>query len=262
MAWPGSSCRNFCPRPRNWRRGCGPWTRRALQRLWKCNDAIAAQNQQRLARMDLERGLTPAILAYEGIQYRYMAPEVFTQEQLDYIQQHLRILSGLYGVLRPLDGVQPYRLEMQAKLAGENFRDLYGFWGQRLAASLCREADCILNLASKEYSLAVSRHLPENVRLVNCLFAEEKEGRLVEKAPSARWPGVRWFGTWPKTRSPTPPGCPALIGWASGLRRSIPSLTGWYLSASLPSPRPNHKKPVKTGCPLRKNLEGQPGFFI
>lgn len=153
----------------------------ALQRLWKCNDAIAAQNQQRLARMDLERGLTPAILAYEGIQYRYMAPEVFTQEQLDYIQQHLRILSGLYGVLRPLDGVQPYRLEMQAKLAGENFRDLYGFWGQRLAASLCREADCILNLASKEYSLAVSRHLPENVRLVNCLFAEEKEGRLVEK---------------------------------------------------------------------------------
>ena len=87
-----------------------------LQKLWKCNDQIAALNVERLQRMDLRRNLTPAVLAYEGIQYQYMAPNVFTNREYDYIQEHLRILSGFYGVLRPFDGVTPYRLEMQAKL--------------------------------------------------------------------------------------------------------------------------------------------------
>ena len=89
---------------------------RELQVLWKCNDKIAAQNIERLRTMDLREGLTPAILAYEGIQYRYMAPGVLAEEALDYLQEHLLILSGFYGVLRPFDGVTPYRLEMQAKL--------------------------------------------------------------------------------------------------------------------------------------------------
>jgi len=85
-----------------------------LQELWKCNEKIAAQNIERIQTMDLEKNLTPAILAYEGIQYQYMAPAVFEEGMLTYIQEHLRILSGLYGVLKPMDGVVPYRLEMQA----------------------------------------------------------------------------------------------------------------------------------------------------
>ena len=85
-----------------------------LKKLWRCSDAIAAQNVERLKNRDLRKQLTPAILAYEGIQYQHMAPGVFTQEEFDYIQHHLRILSGLYGVLRPFDGVSPYRLEMQS----------------------------------------------------------------------------------------------------------------------------------------------------
>ena len=68
--------------------------------------------------------LTPAILAYEGIQYQYMAPGVFNQEELAYVEEHLRILSGFYGLLRPFDGVTPYRLEMQAKLAVSGAKDL------------------------------------------------------------------------------------------------------------------------------------------
>ena len=88
-----------------------------LQALWKCNDSIAKLNIERLGQMDLRRNLTPAILSYEGIQYRYMAPGVMETAHLDYLQEHLRILSGFYGLLRPFDGVTPYRLEMQAKLA-------------------------------------------------------------------------------------------------------------------------------------------------
>ena len=85
--------------------------------LWKCNDAIARQNYERFQKMDLEKNLTPAILAYEGIQYQYMAPSVFEDREIAYIQEHLYILSGFYGALKPLDGIVPYRLEMQAKAA-------------------------------------------------------------------------------------------------------------------------------------------------
>ncbi len=65
-----------------------------LKKLWKCNDQIAALNVERLRSMDLHRNLTPAIIAYEGIQYQHMAPDVFTQGEYDYVQEHLRILSG------------------------------------------------------------------------------------------------------------------------------------------------------------------------
>ena len=78
-----------------------------LQTLWKCNDAIAALNVERLAAMNLSRSLTPAILSYEGIQYRYMAPTVFERSQLDYIRTHLRILSGFYGLLASPAGRLP-----------------------------------------------------------------------------------------------------------------------------------------------------------
>lgn len=152
-----------------------------LSKLWKCNAQIATLNFQWLQHMDLRSRLTPAILAYEGIQYRYMAPGVFTDQEFAYIQEHLRILSGFYGVLRPFDGVTPYRLEMQAKLKiGEN-KDLYAYWGDRLAQTLFAETDCILNLASKEYSICISKYLPDSVRFITCVFGEEKDGKVIEK---------------------------------------------------------------------------------
>ena len=152
-----------------------------LKKLWKCNDQIAQLNVQRLRDMDLLGRLTPAVLAYEGIQYQYMAPGVFTDQEYAYIQAHLRILSGFYGVLRPFDGVTPYRLEMQAKLRIGACKDLYAYWGDRLAKSLLAETDCILNLASKEYSVCVSKYLPDSARFITCVFGEEKDGKVMEK---------------------------------------------------------------------------------
>ncbi len=153
----------------------------ALQKLWKCNDSIAALNVMRLARMDLRRNLTPAVLAYEGIQYQYMAANVFTEQEYDYIQEHLRILSGFYGLLRPFDGVTAYRLEMQAKLAVDGAKDLYAFWSDRLARQLFSETDCILNLASKEYSLCISKYLNPDICFITCVFGEERGGKVIEK---------------------------------------------------------------------------------
>ena len=151
-----------------------------LKALWKCSDAIAKVNLERLETMDLRRNLTPAILAYEGIQYQYMAPGVFSDQALAYVEEHLRILSGFYGVLRPFDGVTPYRLEMQAKLSMGQGKDLYSFWGDSIAETLFSETDCILNLASKEYSRCVSSHLNSRVKLITVSFCERKEGKLIE----------------------------------------------------------------------------------
>ena len=152
-----------------------------LQKLWKCNDQIAALNAQRLRDMDLHRNLTPALIAYEGIQYQYMAPDVFTQKEYDYVQEHLRILSGFYGVLRPMDGVTPYRLEMQAKLRMGDAKDLYAFWGEALARSVLDGTDCVINLASKEYSVCILKYLPRDKRMITCVFGEEKDGKIIEK---------------------------------------------------------------------------------
>lgn len=167
-----------------------------LQTLWKCNDAITKLNAERLEQMDLRRHLTPAILSYEGIQYRYMAPGVMETDHLNYIREHLRILSGFYGLLRPFDGVTPYRLEMQAKLAADGYRDLYQFWGTLLARHLSAETNLVLNLASREYSKAVEPHLPENIRFVTCTFGERKNGKVIEKGTQckmARGQMVRWL---------------------------------------------------------------------
>lgn len=152
-----------------------------LKKLWKCNDKIATLNVERLKHMDLRKNPTPAILSYEGIQYQYMAPGVFTDDEFKYVQDHLRILSGFYGVLRPFDGVIPYRLEMQAKLSVGDAKDLYSFWGDSIANYLFAETDCIINLASKEYSVCISKHLPDSVRFITCIFGEWKDGKIIEK---------------------------------------------------------------------------------
>ena len=152
-----------------------------LKTLWLCSDKLAQEAQAMLGRADFCGVCSPAILAYEGIQYKYMAPSIFDEKEFSYIAEHLRILSGLYGILRPFDGVVSYRLEMQAKLAVGDARNLYEFWGSRLASVLCQETDTIINLASKEYSRCIERYLPSDVRMVTVVFGERIGGRIVEK---------------------------------------------------------------------------------
>lgn len=165
--------------------------------LWQCSDALAELNFERFRTLDVRAGaLTPAILAYEGIQYQHLAPQVMTAAQLDYLQEHLRILSGFYGVLRPLDGVVPYRLEMQAKLAVDGAKHLYEFWGDRLYRALADEGGTIVNLASVEYAKAVTPYAADGCTVLTCLFGTiDARGRLVQRstaAKAARGSMVRW----------------------------------------------------------------------
>ena len=161
-------------------------THEELQKLWGCNDKIAKQNFERLAHMNLRKQLTPAVLSYEGIAYQYMAPAVFEGDHFDYIQDHLRILSAFYGVLRPLDGVTPYRLEMQAKASIGGQKDLYAFWGRRLYDAVIDESRIIINLASREYYKCIEKYLTNEDRFITITFCEKSQDKLVTKGTYAK----------------------------------------------------------------------------
>ena len=156
-----------------------------LKVIWNCNDKIIEQNRQRLLHMKLRENLTPAVLAYEGIAFQYMAPGVFENEQFDYIQEHLRVLSAFYGVLKPMDGVTPYRLEMQAKASIGGNRNLYELWGSRLYEEVC-DGGVIINLASKEYSKCIEKYLTPQDRYITINFYEKSGDKLVSKGTYAK----------------------------------------------------------------------------
>lgn len=157
-----------------------------LKILWKCNEKIADQNFKRLETMDLYRNLTPAILAYEGIAYQYMAPAVFEDGHFEYVQDHLRILSAFYGVLKPMDGVTPYRLEMQAKASIGGAPNLYEYWGDCLYYAVKDESRTIINLASKEYSKAIEKYLSPEDRYITITFVELSGEKMVTKGTYAK----------------------------------------------------------------------------
>lgn len=170
--------------------------RGALRELFRANEKITEENYLRYACMDLEKGRTPALLSYVGLQYQYMAPQVFTVDQWEYVRKHLWILSGFYGMLRPKQGITPYRLEMQARLSVGEAKDLYAFWGDRLYKELVREEQVVLNLASKEYSKAIEPYLKQEIRYVTCVFGSLQEGKVKVKgteAKMARGEMVRWL---------------------------------------------------------------------
>lgn len=163
-----------------------------LKELWQCSDKLAKENFQRIENMDLSTNLSPAILTYEGLVFKYMAPWVFTDEMWEYVNEHLRILSGFYGVVRPFDGIVPYRLEMQAELANPQGKNLYEFWGDKIYKAL-RESSkpktidwtdeknqsplTIINLASEEYSKCVEKYLAPDDIFINIVFGEYKKNK-------------------------------------------------------------------------------------
>jgi len=122
-----------------------------------------------------------ALLAFKGDVYIGLDANTLDEDQLAYAQQHLRILSGLYGVLRPLDMMQPYRLEMGLKFNNPGGTDLYAFWGSELTSSINRQmkkikSRVLLNLASNEYFKAL-QPAEMNAEVITPVFKDEKNGK-------------------------------------------------------------------------------------
>lgn len=151
-----------------------------LQQNMKVNEKIATENLKRYQELKLDGNGSSALFTYQGLQFKYM--DIQTKEEIQYLQDHLRILSGLYGVVRPLDSIYPYRLEMQAKIAVNESDDIYAFWNHELGDALLEEVKThgvpmILNMASKEYEKAVLPYLPEE-SYINLTFKIRKQGKL------------------------------------------------------------------------------------
>ncbi|MBT8006242.1 MAG: peroxide stress protein YaaA [Gammaproteobacteria bacterium] len=153
-----------------------------LKRLMKLSDNLAQLNTERYrvwSRETTEQRAKQAILAFRGDVYAGMAATAFEQQDFDFAQDHLRILSGLYGVLRPLDMIQPHRLEMGTKLENPRGKDLYAFWKRERAALVNEAAETaggpIINLASHEYFSSIEVAELEQP-IVTPVFKDEKNG--------------------------------------------------------------------------------------
>lgn len=161
-----------------------------LKELLACSEKLAIQNYERYQTMRLEAAMTPALLAYQGLQYQHLAAEALTEDQWVYLQEHLVIISGLYGVLRASDAVVPYRLEMQAKLSVGNTKQLYGYWADQLYRVIfpkkAGEQICLVNLASLEYSRAVLPYVSDEVTVIDCVFGEWQKGKVKVKSSQVK----------------------------------------------------------------------------
>jgi cytoplasmic iron level regulating protein YaaA (DUF328/UPF0246 family) len=155
-----------------------------ISELMHLSDKLAALNVARYGSWTPDfrpDNAKQALLAFKGDVYTGMRAEDFSEEDLDFAQRHLRMLSGLYGLLRPLDLMQPYRLEMGTKLANPAGADLYAYWGERISQGLNQALaeqgdDVLLNLASNEYFSAVRRSALK-ARIINIQFLDLKNGQ-------------------------------------------------------------------------------------
>ena len=152
-----------------------------LREMMKISDDLAKQNKERFAAFTEEPtdlNSKQAAFAFAGDTYMGLQIDQFSKRDLAYAQDHLRILSGLYGVLRPLDRIQPYRLEMGRKLKTRRGETLYDFWRNDIGAALDEVADGkIVNLASKEYFKSTGKNLSAEV--VTPDFKEERDGKHI-----------------------------------------------------------------------------------
>lgn len=152
--------------------------------LMKLSDTLSGLNvgrYQSWSKKSTGQNSKQAVLAFNGDVYAGLDAKTLSQKQLDWAQAHVCILSGLYGVLRPLDRIQPYRLEMGTALATSRGGNLYRFWGSRISDYLNTRAAAdispvIVNLASEEYFKAVDRAALKP-RVVRCVFEEFRAGK-------------------------------------------------------------------------------------
>lgn len=156
-----------------------------LESLLEVNPKLAFRAFSDMQDFQWEKEGVPALLAFYGLAYQHLNPEDFTREDLLYAQDHLRILSAFYGLLRPLDGIQPYRLEMGGRLRIDG-QSLYRFWGDDPCRALFADGDLVVNLASGEYAKALAAHIRPQDRLLTCRFEVHRRRKRIMLATEAK----------------------------------------------------------------------------
>jgi len=155
-----------------------------LAGMMKISPKLAALNHERFQTWTPARGaLKQSLFAFRGDVYQGLQADTFSTQDIRFAQKHLRMLSGLYGLLKPLDLIKPYRLEMGTRLGNQRGADLYDFWQVALAKKLLEDLDSqakpvVINLASNEYFKAVDVSALGQVQIINPVFKDTSNGRL------------------------------------------------------------------------------------
>ena len=172
--------------------------------LMGLSDKLAALNFDRYqswkASKIVSADTKPSLMVFKGDVYQGLDAETLNNKQIKFAQKHLRILSGLYGILRPMDVIKPYRLEMGTKLETSKGKNLYDFWGNLIQKNVLQDlqsqkSDLIINLASKEYFTVLGK-LPEHINVVSPVFKDYKNGKhkiISFYAKKARGLMARWI---------------------------------------------------------------------
>ena len=172
--------------------------------LMGLSDKLALLNYDRYqswsASKTVSKDSKPSMLVFKGDVYQGLQAEDLSKAEMKFAQKHIRILSGLYGILRPLDVMKPYRLEMGTKLETSQGKNLYEFWGNKVQDNVLEElknqkSDLLINLASKEYFTVLGK-LPEDVNVVTPTFKDYKNGKfkiISFYAKKARGMMARWI---------------------------------------------------------------------
>lgn len=152
-----------------------------IKALMSVSDNLAELNKKRYVSFEDEFSVEnskQALLSFKGDVYTRIDVDKFSNEDFEFAQKHLRILSGLYGLLKPLDLIQPYRLEMGIKLRSNKANDLYGYWGSKIAKAIneAKDDEIVVNLASQEYFKAVDQSKLKG-RIIHPVFKEYKDGK-------------------------------------------------------------------------------------
>ncbi len=152
-------------------------SKKKVGELMHISPALAELNVDRFRGFEAQPE-RPAIYAFAGDVYAGFEVHSLDEDAVLFAQDHLRMLSGLYGLLRPLDAIRPYRLEMGTRWAPGRAKDLYAHWKDRIASTMAADAEAsgtpvIINLASKEYWTAAASHLPQGMRVIEIDFRED-----------------------------------------------------------------------------------------
>lgn len=157
-----------------------------ISKTMKINEKLSLLNKKRFENFHFDKFGSPALLAYSGMQYKSISPEDFDDADMNFANTHLRIISALYGILKPMDSIYPYRLDISTKLSSDKIPNLYKYWNNKIFNSLKKDSQgVIVNLASEEYSKSVKKYITDE-KYISCTFKVFKNDKLKIESSSSK----------------------------------------------------------------------------
>ena len=157
-----------------------------MKSIMNINEKLATINKLRYKKIKFDNNGSPAILSYTGTVYKNINASIFDLDEIEFCKKHVRILSGLYGILKPYDSIYEYRLELKTKIDIEDSNNLYDYFGNSIYKCLISEDREIVNLCSGEYSKAIILYLTNEDKFITCSFKINKNGVLKTFATDAK----------------------------------------------------------------------------